>query len=433
MKNFIHRIDQDWLLNNPTLWATRIHYFLYAYAFIVSVAYLIGLTFPMSTQNLPSVEGHFAFAFILSGITFLVWAYKASLFQVTKQFGNTNLFTQLKTQGIYFLITCMLGAVPFLYSLTLAQREARLVSDKELIYDCNVLNMGNYYLYSRGGMDMALRGEQDPNLTTANYDNYTVEFYLSGDMGEWTAQEVVAHIGKNKTEQMAQIEAFVATLAKYGSTSEMTANQIYESFQRGETQYLNDMYEVKDVLRAISQAKMGKLFIQQTEFQQFSVFFAFCLALTFFTFAATSLATFAISVITGIVGSIVVTLLGAFSVYILGVHGSNEETFFSFAYLCLIGLLVAFGVFANTKPRVVVARQVALTIATVLTPTIPFVSMVLIGAKLNKYNYEQTDSLFMFEILVYTLLAVSTIGSWFVWNVLYRPQLLKIQTIPVKN
>ncbi len=443
MKNFIRRIDQDWLLNNPTLWATRIHYFLYAYTFMVAVAYLIGLTFPMSTQNLPSVEGHFAFALILSGIAFLVWAYKASLFQVTKQFGNTNIFTQLKTQGIYLLITCMLGIVPFLYSLTLAQREARLVSNKELIYDCNVLNVGNYYLTVRRGMDMALRAEEDANLTTSeitdaamttsNYSDYTADFYLSGGMGEWTSEEVVAHIGKNKAEQMAQIEAFLVTLVKYGSTSEMTANEIYESFQRGETQYLNDMYEVKDVLRKISQAKTGELFVQQTEFQQFSGFFAFCLALTFFTFAATSLQTFVISVITGIVGSILVTLLGAFSAYIFDIGGSNEETFFSFAYLCLIGLLVAFGVFANTKPRVVVARQVALTIATVLTPTIPLVSMILIGTRLNKYNYEQTDSLFMFEILVYTLFAVSTIGSWFVWNILYRPQLLKIQTIPVKN
>lgn len=432
MKNFIQRIDQDWLLNHPTLWATRLHYFLYAYAFMAAVAYLIGLTFPMSTQNLPSVEGHFAFAFILSGIAFLVWAYKASLFQVTKQFGNTSVLTQIKTQGIYLLITCMLGAVPFLYSLTMAQREARLVSDKELVYDCNVLNVGWYYLTSRGGMELR---QEDSEETTydRNYNNYSTEFYLSGDMGEWTGEEVIAHIGKNKTEQMAQIEAFVATLAKYGSTSELTANEIYQTFQNGETQYINDTYEVRDVLREISQAKTGKIFMQQTEFQQFSVFFAFCLALTFFTFVSTSLTTFVISVITGIVGSILVTLLGAFSAYLLDIHGNFEETFFSFAYLCLIGSLIAFGVLASTKPRVLVARQVALTIATVLTPTIPFVCMILIGEKLNRYHYEETNSVFIFEMLIYTLLAVSTIGSWFVWNVLYRPQLLKIQTIPVKN
>lgn len=448
MKNFISRIDQNWLLNRPTLWATRLHYFLYAYAFIVSAAYLIGLTFPMSTANLPSIEGHFMFALLLSCIAYLVWAYKASQFQVTAQFGNTSVLEQVKTQAIYLAITCMLGAVPFIYTLTLTQRVKQLVSDKELVYDCNVLNIGAYYLqmpYNRMLQKVEAAADEEAKKTaisenetaeipsTSDYNmNYDNQFYLTGNLGEWQTQEVVAHIGKNKAEQIAQIEAYIQTLQKYGSNTTISANEIYDSFETGEHNYYAGAdYEVENTLRDLSKAKVGQLICQDAEFQQFSLFFAFCLTMILFTFVATSLQTVVITIITAIIGSIAVTVFGAFSAYVLDIHGSGEETFFSFGFLCVVAALTAFGIWANNKPLTVLARQVALSIAAALTPAVPFVAVIMVGIKLGSYDWNHAP--YIFQILTYSLFAASVVGSWLLWNVLYRPQLLKIQTIPVKN
>lgn len=432
MKNILRQIDQNLLINYPTLWATKLHYFLPAYFCLLVITYFIGFALPMDTTNVPNIESQFFFSLLLSGIVYMIWAYKAGEFQVTKQFGNTNILAQLRTQGIYLVITCMLGIVPFIYSNILAKREANLVSEKELIYDCNVLNMGMYYLNVAQIRTEDMEGDAAQiNETQMPVVNFYKEFSLYGGLQDWNEEQIIAHIGKNTKEQMSQIQAFIETAQKYGGYINATAEEIHANFKDGSNNYhFQDNYEVSNKLRYISKAQTGTLFIQEIEFQSVSIFVAFLVVFTLFTFVATSLRTFVIAIITGIVGSIVLALIGSFSIYLLDIHG-NDENLFGFAYLLIVGALTLFGISAGTKPGIILAREVALSISTVLTPFVPVATMMMLDIKLNKYDYD--TQMYVYEAIIYFVLAFSTIGTWLIWNVLYRPQLLKIQTIPVRN
>lgn len=409
MKKIFSQIDQQLLVNYPNLWATKLHSFLFAYIFIMIGTLLIGFTFPISTANVPEVETHFVYPFVLACIAYLIWAYKASLFQVAKQFGDISAFSTFKTQLVYLLITTILAAVPFVYVSILSFRVKHLVSNEELIDDCNILNVGMYYLTGNTN-EYNIQYDSDWNLNQAEFSRYKVN-------GIWNHNEVV----KNATNKELQLSAFIETVRKYGGSINETVEEMMENNDEHNS-YVYDKYTIDEGFRGISKAKAGKFF-----FQDFRIYWGvlagiFGLLFVAFTFLATSLRTFILSIIVGIIGSMV---FGLFSAFVF--RGGNEKGILLF-YIVVVGALATFGIGGGSKVNTLNMREVALCIATVLTPFVPVALLAL--ADLPDHMYRNSHEV---EFFMKTLLILTIAGTWFIWQNMYLPALRKIQTVPVSN
>ncbi len=399
MKKIFSQIDQQLLINHPHLWATKLHSFLFAYIGIMAATLLIGFTFPINRSNVPEVEAQFAYPFILAGIAFIIWAYQASLYKVTSQFGDTNPLATFKTQLVYLLITTMLVAVPFVYSGILSFRVKHLATPSELSADCNKLNVGMLH-----------------------FKKEVQNIYLYNNQEYWDTNEVFQHLAQDKAGKIAQINDFIQTAEKYGQVVSADAETILR--HDTEDNYFPDSYQLKENLYRISKVQARELFFQNQGFYWAVAGGILGLLFVLFTFMATSLRTFLLSIVVGIVGTMA---LGLFSAFAFSGGGGEKGVFL--LYLAVTGGLAAIGVGGGNNSFNLSFRQISLSIAMVLTPFVPLVLLTLTGILKEYMSAEDANAVSSWKILF----LFSAASAWLIWQFIYLPALKQIQTIPVKN
>lgn len=396
MKKILNQIDQQLLINRPHLWATQLHTFLFAYIFMMAAILLIGFTFPISTANVPDIEAHFIFPFVLSGIAYLIWLYRASLFKVSEHFGNINALSTFKTQLVYLLITVMLAALPFVYVGVLTFRVTNLVSAQELGEDCEKLSNWGYHTF-----------------------NFHYDMAYTDTKGYIEDVPVFTH------KNLDQIKEHIKTVEKYGGAVEMRADEILANFKTNnlENGYINDTYLIEQNIATISKAQKEKFFFQDFDFYWFFAVGVFAFLFMAFVLLATSFRMFILSVLVGIIGTMG---LGVFSAFIFRGGGNEKGAIFSF--ILVVAGLVWFGVTDLNRPLSRSLRQISLSIATVLTPFIPLAFIALLDINSNSSGSNNNFELFMKFVFI-----ISITSTWFLWQHLYFPTLKKIQTIPIYN
>ncbi|MGB0524066.1 MAG: hypothetical protein ACPGJS_13945 [Flammeovirgaceae bacterium] len=101
----IHALDQKWLLNQPWLWETRIHYVL-AFTIPLNVSVFLLALFTKAYGVAQVVGG------VFSVLGFCYWIYNLWQFSLEQDRGKTGDYVAQKRFGIYFL-SVLLFTLPF--------------------------------------------------------------------------------------------------------------------------------------------------------------------------------------------------------------------------------------------------------------------------------------------------------------------------------
>lgn len=398
MKKIYKQIDQYMLINHPHLWTTQLHTFIFAYMFIMAATLLIAFTFPVSTANVPDVEEHFIYPTILSGVAYLIWVYRVSLFKVNLQFGYTNAFAAFKTQMVYLLIITLLAAIPFIYVNVLSDRVKHLVNEKEFLIDLENLDSGPFIFH--------LPSSQ---LTP---------FY------EHKVKKVRSEV------RIEDITTFIQTANKYGGFRGVKAERLME-LEDVQLQFGPQKNIVQSNIRRIYIVYIKELFFQDKmlywsnyvfedlPFYWFGLLSIFSLFYITSIFLITSLRIFVLSVLTTIFSFFGWGLFSNF--YYEQYHDRNIlflsiATFFS---------LILYGKYGNKNNLGLIVIKIAISVSITLIPLCIWDFIDSSRIMLMAQIYEGNPSYLLKKIIV-----IGIVFTWFLWNILYYPTLKKLQTIP---
>lgn len=120
--NWLKRIDKHLLLNDPILWATRIHHVVFWSVLGLLLAGFYGLYAPVGERHLWLLVGGTGLLGLASLIGFGMWWVALLRFPAAKQAGRLKGWLSLRNLLVFLVGTSLLSAIPVLYYEILAQR-----------------------------------------------------------------------------------------------------------------------------------------------------------------------------------------------------------------------------------------------------------------------------------------------------------------------
>jgi hypothetical protein len=139
---FINRIDKWLLLNYPTIWATRIHLFLWyaliGYVIIIGTFYIL----PDDPRESSNVEMRTAITALLAAMGIILWMIFLLRFNTFKRFGKQGVFT-MGVQLLIFFVIFAVAAFTLLIPPVIEKIKAdNAFPNNQLIDAVNQLNYG---------------------------------------------------------------------------------------------------------------------------------------------------------------------------------------------------------------------------------------------------------------------------------------------------
>lgn len=379
---FLQKIDRDWLLNQPEIWATRIHHLLFWGALYVGGLYLLGILYPVTSNNVPDTEVSFAIGLFSAAFGFLYWVYQVSLYRPQEQFGNLPAGYSVKEIGIYLLGIVFLMSGSFFFSKKLEDKNAQVVSKSRLIEDVNNLNTGYIYFANRYDIQNSVSSE---NYVYAHYNLYHQEEF----QGALTPEELTYNTNKakkNKKEQLIQIENYIESYNRYTNEPILASpEQVLSSFNAqiaslsaeettdnniDQSAYYHDSWQVDRVIYRIAKAKTHGGLFYEWEFYGVMGILSGILGLSFLVFLRLGLRQFIMTILTGVV------LLFASGLFVAFINGRDESIAGLFGLEWVAGILVGLTLKHTHKTQVI--KQVLLSLGIMTMPFLPLAFLVMV-------------------------------------------------------
>jgi hypothetical protein len=431
---FLQKIDKDWLLNQPEIWATRIHYLLFWATIYTLVVSLLGFLYPISTHNVPDPEVFTLITLIPAGIIFLYWAYQLSLYKVSEQFGNITRSFSFKELFIYGSGILLLSIGGFVVGKIFSDKNASLVSQSALVTDVNNMNKG--YIFIQTGkahlIDFYLYHSNEDN---ANVDNEIAPFYLYSGyvtsenlLVNYEVKEALIPSKKSEKMQMELIENFLHSYNRYASVPlNISAKEVLNGFKqrleeakRGQLDLdtNNDWgldQEIRKINTAITTIVRSKnhqtAFYEWEAYSAYTIFLSF-LGLALLIFLRVGLRDFLITFLAGGVLMLASALLLAF--VRADVHGASILFFIEW-----IGGFILIKMLKQTVLMQLVKR-VSWALLIITTPFFPLACLYLFST--NVHDREG-----------FIVMTVGCVIAAFAWLRSYNQQLLKVHSEPKIN
>ncbi|MFK7923406.1 MAG: hypothetical protein AB8H47_15695 [Bacteroidia bacterium] len=120
--NWLQRIDKHLLLNDPILWATRIHHVIFWSVLGLLLAGFYGSYAPVGERHLWLLLGGTGLLGLASLVGFGIWWTTLLRFPAVEQAGRLKGWLSLRNLLLFLLGTSLLSAIPVLYYELLSQR-----------------------------------------------------------------------------------------------------------------------------------------------------------------------------------------------------------------------------------------------------------------------------------------------------------------------
>lgn len=378
---FLQKIDKDWLLNQPEIWATRIHHLLFWGALYVGGLGLLGMLYPVTSNNVPDTEGSFAIGLFSAAFGFLYWVYQVSLYRPQEQFGNLPAGYSVKEIGIYLAGIVFLMSGSFFFSKQIDIKSANVVSKSRLIEDVNRLNTGYIYFANRYDIENQISTQ---NFIYPHYNLYPQEEF----QGVLTQEELAYKVNKvrnDKKVQLAQIANYIESYNRYtndpilASPEEVLTrfNAQLASISVGETtdnnfeqsEFYHDTWQVDRIIGRIAKAKTHRSMFYEWEFYGAMSILSGILGLSFLVFLRLGLRKFIVTILTGLV------LMFASGLFVAFINGRDGTVAGLFGAEWLAGILLALTLRHTHKTQAI--KQVLLSLAIMTMPFLPLAFLVM--------------------------------------------------------
>ncbi len=139
--SFINTIDQNLLVNKPSVWSSRVHLVAYYILLFVLFVLVLGFAIPSDAREDGSLGAWTTLLGIISGLGLIIWIIYLLRFNVFKRFGKQGRLNGLQTFLLYFLCVGLFVAVPFVPSMIETAKAHQKYSYDEIATDINNINL----------------------------------------------------------------------------------------------------------------------------------------------------------------------------------------------------------------------------------------------------------------------------------------------------
>lgn len=374
---FLKSADRWLLLNNPHIWATRIHILLFWVGLLNAGWFLWGRFFPVNIQDIPNQDDHLFFIVITQIIAFLYWVYQMKIRGVEQAFGRVTSPTQTRDTLITLAGVTLISLMILSFQGGMQLNIRSLISSNQLVKDVNAMNLGQSILFP----EYNGRGTMSPN----HFNPLETGLPLTLSLNEKElSREELARIVKSistKEEEIRYLKAFIETSNKFrmspfayqyailspkvifsqlpdSGRNEILKTSFYEKYGEDNAYISNPVNsEVVDNIRKVSQSyKPISRLASPTEMGVF-FFVTGWLTLILMAFKRTNLREMAIA---GIAGFCMSFTGGAMS-YIIG---ELYHVVFYSGYL----LLILFVFVKRNHPRMLMLQRAGLALLVAASP-----------------------------------------------------------------
>lgn len=427
---FLKKIDHYLLLHYPNLWATRAHYVFFWGGTLLLLANARIWTMPLALDDMPNTELLAGLTLIPAMLMFVLWAWRANVFNVEAQFGKISPRTELATQAVYITGTLLLAALPFFTLFSLATRIDHRVSPEQLVADVNTLNLGDRY-FATDEYDL-----ENSHIDSMISNKFSVYLYDENFSGSSLANEDYSMMKKpaSKAERIAAIEQYLTVLNQYSDINITASVEGIEANFRKRTYPPIDSY-------ALSQAKYSAMenihliesansalhsFRWNTEEPYVYFYLTLLLALALNVFVKSSLMTFFLSALTS--GALIagIGIVGAVIDEVGGASSSDMEYVLTFLSVSVFGIMLVQAFRTRHTQRLQQWKQIALTSVSLGTAVLPFFFAFLRNVRVS------VDFMSNFQLFL-LLLSSSVAVSYAAWYWVYRPRFTALQAQPSDN
>ena len=424
-------IDRQFLLNSPVLWATRFHYVTF-----LGLLALILMAIKVSMQsvdlaNVPDISlwGGLLFIPLVLGIAF--WAYKVSLFNARKLYGEITARQEFRNQIIYLAGILVIGAIPFVYGIGLSEKIDKAMTTEALMADINALNVGDQF--------MLIDQDKVENFYSKG------ENYFYPQPGFKHTEEGLYGIDRcqrlgssaSLCSKKSYIFAYKQALKKYSRYSiPISTRNIINSYNYQQKIFGEELVLARQTAREnifeLSRIKAQKSIFQIPLSLQSMFFALLMLGLAFWFFVKSNWKLF--------LGASL--LLGGLLLFFLMSGSALSWAFDAYLNISILPVQVfaclTVGAFLLLISQAYSGKNtqlfndwkiIALTTSAMLLPLIPFIAQAVFSDFFQTHIGSFSNSSFTF---LYFGLGIFT-GCWLLWNLVFLPQLLRLQSVPKDN
>lgn len=449
---FLKRLDKRYLLSNPFMWMTKLHYVLFygMAGFLLTVGVLF--SYPVAEGNLPSFPPVIISVAVLTLIPLGLWFYHQVNFSIERQFGKRTRFLGFKRMLAYLTVASMAVMLPLSAALVLEYRTANSISDEQFAKDMSDLDRASSFIIS----DQHIARLAEAIITyNINLNEFTVlkvkggdtetfnhNFSYFGDQYEFQKLERPVHGDaflckqylkdrKSPDRIRENIRLFMDITKRYGHPVELSESELTDAFMAAKNgredvdSYIMNRssrtkYEMASTINYISKCKQYKMVLPLRHLpEMLSVLFAFAfgIATLAFIYTSVSLRTFVVSLISFV-------LLGVISGFaaVLGgevLHFARSESVFFYSVLMIYGFTLLRSVMAYRKNNFNLLSRVCVVLANMATPFL----FIWLAATYDIYGYISDDTYI-------TMLNIGILGYLLIFFAGFRKLYLKADTEP---
>lgn len=396
---FLKQLDKHLLLNRPLLWISKLHYVLYFTLILWALTGLVAFLIPINLTDLVDTGLYYTFFTIIAIVLLCVWIYRNAIFNIERSYGNRSVFDEYKIFFIYFFSVLLFFSFSYPFAYVYSSRVAHAVSDEELTYDLNTLNLADPF-FARNYYDYA---EKPGKVDTINgYPNYTYVYDVNAyhALGKFTPYQIASdsvslpglmtpaklnrrfnEIRNNDAACLQAISGYIAVMKKYRINfnyypatilsryrdlcKEPVTNSTFNNNYFYDYSGQDFFYKMESIIRNLVEAKFEKLFIFKDEFNIPMFYFIFYITVFFMMFRNVHWKQFLITIIILVVLPILLFIFGQFfSLY-------RGERFFQdcvlLIYLYCLGTTIYFALAGKKFSGLI---SICMQLTNLLTPVI---------------------------------------------------------------
>ncbi len=420
---FLQKIDHHLLVNSPVIWATRIHYVLFATLVAGSLLWIKGWL--VTPTSVPDIEFSLPLVCLISGMAWLFWGYSVYKFRPGKY--DFHIGQSWQQALAYVVGTALFVMMPWSYMQGLEAGMERQLSLKTLEADYIALNYGErYWQYDDWEVESYVNHTADRyayhsyfrSLRRLDHDNrhdsdpwndYMTQLVGDSDEAKLAYASMVFHkYGGDLGDYspMAMVESYkngkALMDAKISFQKEVVQNHLHE---------IDSVYQLSYDLQ------------YESTFMHILLFTSLLAGLAFLIFQYTSLKYFLWAIIAAVVLAILVGFL-TFAADLMGIRHEEDIAIFS---IWALWWLTVIGVFWGKKNQRIGLKKVGMILLAVSTVFAPLFTVFSLGVM---WDFHFDHVMFSGDEFMRIFGYLSIIAAYLMWQLVYRHRLKVLQASP---
>ena len=342
--NFFKKIDNYLLHYYPSLWVTRVHYFLPIGLGLVLLIYLVNMAIGWSPKEAVSNAEWPIFIMIIPVLIYLVyWFIFQSRYNVVKSGGKMSYGSEYLNFFLYALVFTVAYFFILVVPFSNDQKIKNAISYEELIKDIKALNEGNSIVNQEGAFEP--HGSDKFEMWESEF---VYDYYLDKVETEYDEGVIIL----TRREALERIENYVKTYNKYvyngisDSPAVILADRIagaqdYDDYDYYDYGYYDTQWEVQSKIDHILDLYQHRYSIwSEPWFWKISFAFIGWLALLVWIFKQMNLRHFVFGFISICLTPLLVAIIGAVLFGLIFSYGSDDAAVKVALYLVLIAYFI---------------------------------------------------------------------------------------------